>query len=126
MKFKVGDKVRVREDLVEGNLYGTEYFIGLMESYRGKVFEITKVWAKSYKLGGDGLRWTDEMLEEVKKEVQEKTFREVIATIKEREVWVCEKYDRKIIKGDDGIIEIRKLNNKTFDHITALIIGDEK
>lgn len=87
MKFKIGDKVRVREDLVEGNLYGTEYFIGLMEYYRGKVFEITKVWATSYKLGEDGLRWTDEMLEEVNEEVQEKTFREVIADIKEGEVW---------------------------------------
>ena len=83
MKFKVGDKVRVREDLVEGNLYGTEYFIGLIEYYRGEVFEVTKVMETSYKLGEDGLLWTDEMLEEV----NEKTFREVIADIKEGEVW---------------------------------------
>lgn len=27
MKFKVGDKVRVREDLVIGNCYGKERFV---------------------------------------------------------------------------------------------------
>lgn len=58
--------------------------------------------------------------------MQEKTFQEVIATIKEREIWVCEKFNRKIIKADDGIIEIRKINNETFDHISALLFSDEK
>lgn len=59
-------------------------------------------------------------------EMQEKTFREVIADIKEREVWICEKFNRKIIKGDDGVIEIRKLNDETFDNISGLIFNDEK
>lgn len=54
-----------------------------------------------------------------------KTFREVIADIKEREVWICEKFNRKIIKGDDGVIEIRNLNNKPFDNISGLIFNDE-
>lgn len=54
-----------------------------------------------------------------------KTFREVIADIKEREVWICEKFNRKIIKGDDGVIKIRNLNNKPFDNISGLIFNDE-
>ena len=58
--------------------------------------------------------------------MQEKTFREVIADIKEREVWICEKFNRKIIKSDDGVIEIRKLNDETFDNVSALIFNDEK
>lgn len=43
MKFKVGDNVRVREDLVGGNYYGGECFIGLMENGKGKVFEIKEI-----------------------------------------------------------------------------------
>ena len=31
MKFKVGDKVRIREDLIVGKDYGNETFIGEME-----------------------------------------------------------------------------------------------
>lgn len=87
MKFKVGDNVRVREDLVGGNYYGGECFIGLMENGKGKVFEIKEICGKSYILGEDGFHWTDEMLEEVNRKIQEKTFREVIASIKEGEVW---------------------------------------
>lgn len=65
-----------------------------------------------------------EIVEEDNK-MQEKTFREVIADIKEREVWICEKFNRKIIKGDDGVIEIRKLNDETFDNISAILFRDE-
>lgn len=60
------------------------------------------------------------------KEMLEKTFQEVIATIKEREIWVCEKINRKIIKADDGIIEIRGLNDEIFDNVVALLFSDEK
>ena len=53
-----------------------------MKYCKGKVFEITDVVGRTYILGGNGFRWTDEMLEEVK-EVQEKTFREVIESTKD-------------------------------------------
>lgn len=42
MKFKVGDKVRVREDLVIGNCYGKERFVDGMKEYKGQIFTIKK------------------------------------------------------------------------------------
>ena len=103
MKFKIGDKVRVREDLVAGNYYGRECFVGKMEYNKGKVFEIKGICEGAYIFEEDGFHWTDEMLEKVKKEkeTQEKTFREVITDIKEGEVW--ENLGAKIIKDSDSI-----------------------
>lgn len=109
MKFKVGDKVRVREDLVAGNYYARECFIGKMEYNKGKVFEIKGICGGAYIFEENGFHWTDEMLEEVNEEVQEKTFREVIATIKEGEVWesVQDCFQLKEISCTEGMINFR-------------------
>lgn len=79
-----------------------------------------------YIKGIEKLCFKEQVFKIVKEDNMKKTFREVIADIKEREVWICEKFNRKIIKGDDGVIEIRKLNDKTFDNISGLIFNDEK
>ena len=86
---------------------------------------------KCWYLEGEKFRkfcFSEKVFEIVKEDnkMKEKTFREVIADIKEREVWICEKFNRKINKGDDGVIEIRKLNDETFDNISGLIFNDEK
>lgn len=109
MKFKVGDKVRVREDLVEGNYYGGEYFVGKMEYNKGEVFEIKGICGGAYIFEEDGFHWTDEMLEDVKEKVQEKTFRKVIATIKEGEVWesVQKCFQLKEISCIEGMIKFK-------------------
>ncbi len=125
MKFKVGDKVRVREDLEINKMRGNYEFIKEMVHLKGEIVTIKEVLKSGYRIEEEYYMWTDEMLEEVKSEVKEKTFREVIADIKEREVWICEKFNRKIIKGDDGVIEIRKLNDETFDNISAILFRDE-
>ena len=104
MKFKVGDKVRVREDLVVGNFYGVGSFVDSMQYCKGEVFEITDVAGRTYILGGIWFRWTDEMLEEVNEEVQEKTFREVIADIKEGEVWENSHIRIYHIESNDNIV----------------------
>ena len=36
MKYKVGDKVRVRKDLVPGNYYGRVYYSSDMNKYKKK------------------------------------------------------------------------------------------
>ena len=67
MKFKVGDKVRVRKDLEMDEVYGAQIFVGSMRKYRGKVMEIKEIWVWSagYILKEAGSTWvfTDEMLE---------------------------------------------------------------
>jgi len=86
-KFKVGDKVRVREDLVVGEMYGANSFSIGMEKYKGSIQEIKLEDGGQYKFENENYWWTDKMLEEVKENKMEKTFREVIADIKEGEVW---------------------------------------
>lgn len=93
--LKVGDKVRVREDLIVGSYYGGEMFCyGYMESLKGRIATIVEVCdCLSYDIDIDeeGWMWTEEMFEIIEKEVsvnmKELTFREVIANIKEGEVW---------------------------------------
>lgn len=99
----------------------------------GKEYEVLSEVGCYYKLkiNDKGIRYhcyVKSRFEVIKedKEMIEKSFREVIEDIKEREVWICEKFNRKIIKGDDGVIEIRKLNNETFNNTSALIFNAEK
>lgn len=98
---------------------------------KGKVYDVIHIIDSEIQIYNDsGNKQTFyignfEVIKEENK-MQEKTFREVIADIKEREVWICEKFNRKIIKGDDGVIEIRKLNDETFNNTSALIFNDEK
>ena len=96
--LKVGDKVRVREDLIVDSNYGGEMFCGgYMESLKGRIATIVEVYdCLSYDIDIDeeGWMWTEEMFEIIEKEVsvnmKELTFREVIANIKEGEVWESE------------------------------------
>lgn len=66
MRFKVGDKVRVREDLKVGEFYGNnEFFTKEMSQFKGKEAEIKEVDSCFYDLDIDNgtYAWTDEMLE---------------------------------------------------------------
>lgn len=65
MKFKVGDLVRVRDDLVVGRKYGSDKFIYDMEQYKGKITTIIKVFSDGTYLIKycDWWNWADEMLE---------------------------------------------------------------
>lgn len=74
-KFKVGDLVKVREDLVPGREYSWVLFAPEMEQYKGFMFEVLKVTHTGcYYLGiGDHFLtqkdlniawlWSDDMLE---------------------------------------------------------------
>lgn len=68
MKFKVGDRVRIRKDLEIDETYGENIFVEEMKYLWGEVVTISKVCeAGQYRLVEDetGCCWTDEMLEPV-------------------------------------------------------------
>ena len=65
MKYKIGDKVRVRKDLVPGNFYGKDYYIGSMDRFKGEKCVITGIWDQSYQINDFGYWWSEEMLEPV-------------------------------------------------------------
>lgn len=43
MKYKVGDKVRIRKDLENGKVYGGCRFTEIMQNLCGKIARITEV-----------------------------------------------------------------------------------
>ena len=65
MKYKVGDKVRVRKDLVLDNVYGGVCYVDAMDELKDKEAIITKVGNIAYQINNSEFWWTDEMLEPV-------------------------------------------------------------
>ena len=70
MKYKVGDKVKVRKDLVENKSYGINTFVDTMAKFKGKVVTISEITSETegeYHIEEDGESyfWTAEMLEPV-------------------------------------------------------------
>ena len=63
MKYKVGDKVRVREDLAADNWYGNEIVVSGMTCLKGKIVTISKVLYDKYEIEEDNKiwNWTDDM-----------------------------------------------------------------
>ena len=91
-KFKVGDYVKVKEDLVvnwkyyneDGETY--EYFVSKMAKYKGKILQVIAVAENKYRLNKDlPYLFIDEMLESVNDDVvfvakQEKMMNDYIAS----------------------------------------------
>ena len=71
MRFKIGDKVRVKEDLVGDKMYGLNRFVRPMEQYKGKIYAISNIFCNQYQFNGIGYLFTEEMVEEVNEEVKE-------------------------------------------------------
>lgn len=65
MKYKVGDKVRIREDLVLDKIYGGLYCLLGHEKDCGKIFTIEAIDRQNYHLNGSNYWWTEEMFEGV-------------------------------------------------------------
>lgn len=71
IKFKVGDKVRIKKDLVVGKDYGVINLQHYMKEDLGKESVVTGVYCRvnnracTYKLSGSAYVWSEEMLEPV-------------------------------------------------------------
>lgn len=66
MKYRVGDKVKVRSDLKAYEIYGSNMLTKSMEKFAGKTVTISDVGITSYAIEEMGVAyWTDEMLEPV-------------------------------------------------------------
>lgn len=67
MRYKVGDKVRVRKDLVVGEEYGVFIFADNMARLKGKIVTIEEVFSSTYQIKEDAGKyaWVDEMFEPV-------------------------------------------------------------
>ena len=65
MRYKVGDKVKVRSDLKENIRYGRQIFARDMAVHCGKNVEISKVHDDAYCIKESDREWfwTDEMFE---------------------------------------------------------------
>lgn len=134
MKYKVGDKVRIREDLVMGRNYGVAIAVNRMTDMGGSVVTIESFLtigrddkALGYYIEEDpnGYLWTDEMFEPVEEEltteeaikIQAEMCRSTMckdcAIDKLRYDSHCECYDFRS-KNSDKVIEILKQFKK--DH----------
>ena len=71
MKYKIGDKVRVRKDLVPNSEYGGIVYVECMDKFKDKECVITYVDNTSYHINDSKLWWTDEMLESVENNIME-------------------------------------------------------
>ena len=71
MKYKVGDKVRIRKDLKVGKKYGGCVFTEKMNNLVGETARITYVYRhnRKYQVDSSHHFWADEMFEEDKKKM---------------------------------------------------------
>ena len=65
MKYKVGDKVRVRKDLVPGNFYGRVYYSSDMNKFKAMECVVTNIYDGTYNINNSEYGFSDEMLEPV-------------------------------------------------------------
>lgn len=113
MKYKVGDKVRIREDLVMGGNYGGSVAVDDMTDMCGSVVTIERVGNLGYyiKEDPDGYCWTDEMfepVEEMEMSVEEaiKAFTEICGS------YMCVKCPIGNIDKDLNCKEIKMYNTE--------------
>lgn len=110
MKYKVGDKVRIREDLVMGGNYGGSVAVDDMVDMGGNVVTIERVGNLGYYIeeDPDGYCWTDEMFEPVE-EMSAIEALEILAEICMKQ-YTCSKCPIQCIDRQKTCVSIRKEN----------------
>lgn len=111
MKYKVGDKVRIREDLVTGGNYGGYVAVDDMTDMCGSVVTIEDVDKSSgYGIKEDpkGYTWTDEMFEPVEEMSVEEAI-EILAELCMKQ-YTCSKCPIQCIDRKKTCVSIRREN----------------
>ena len=97
MKYKVGDKVRVKKDLEVGKNYGHYNVVEDMGKYKGKEFIINEVSRSYYRFKNENWYcWTDEMLEPIEREKNNMNIEELNLEYKNKMDKLMEEYKEKI------------------------------
>ena len=65
MKYKVGDMVRVRKDLVVNNEYNGVIYISSMDEFKDEKCVITNIRNQCYQINNFGYWWSEEMFESI-------------------------------------------------------------
>lgn len=113
MKYKVGDKVKVRSDLNYGKYSDGVPFTSEMDKFKGTVLEVRKIAGEFYEMVGIPYIFTDEMLEPVEELTAEELVK-IISNICEVHN-ECEKCPIFEVKGEDYcVIGIGKNADKTL------------
>ncbi|MDC4245697.1 hypothetical protein [Clostridium perfringens] len=122
--LKVGDKVKIKENLEVGQKYDKCEFVQEMKKYRGNLAKIEFVCNRFMLLDIDNqnFAWTEDMFDKVEGDnnMKELTFKEVVVNIKEDEVW--ESNEISIFKTKDNI----SIDWKNGSDNGVLIFDDEK
>lgn len=122
MKYKVGDKVKVREDLEVDKKYGTEEFVEEMEEYRGKIVTIDTVNKDDYYIEEDKQTWawTEEMLEDVKND--NKSIGQIIDECLKNPEMILKQFNIIATKAKEALEKVERENKE----LKATIIEKEK
>lgn len=125
MKFKVGEKVRVREGLEVGKDYGGQRFVKDMDKYKGEIYTIHSTHNGWYRLEEykEGWFFTDEMLEpvEVKNCDMDKKIKDTIKTWDDWKIdeynnnFAISKYSEKLPYNSEKNCDTCKNYNTYFD-----------
>lgn len=95
MKYKVGDKVKVRSDLKAYEIYGSNMLTKSMEKFAGKTVTISGVGITSYAIEEmEVAYWTDEMLEPVEEMSAEEAIRLYAKMCKDSNCYACPVYEK--------------------------------
>lgn len=120
MKFKVGDKARVRKDLKEGNDFNL-YVTDDMEELAGKIVTIIDAWDNNggrYSINEDSYNctWSEDMFEGLAKLSKEELFKMPLGTIIKTD---REKHKIFVKVGKDDFC------NDYCDHIESRNVNDD-
>jgi hypothetical protein len=122
MKYKVGDKVRIKEKLVPGERYGEYLFISTMKEHLGKEVTITEILrneAYSINLDSDSWYWTDDMLEDIIEKQVSLTNGDLVKVIKStlsaaKKEFIGKEYKIKDVRFDKYPYRLEGINSYWF------------